>query len=135
MRKAILILIFAAMVISAFAPDKADGIAQADPLTKEELAKQAEEAARDNRLTKAMHAGRVIKNSLRDPDSLKWQTIRTNDDATVLCYVYRARNGFGGMNLEHAAVVGTSISTSAKVWKRNCQDKNLHDVTGARHGI
>lgn len=47
---------------------------------------------------------RYLKSSLRDPDSyesIEWSPLVENDDGTYgLRHTYRARNGFGGMNVE-----------------------------------
>lgn len=132
MLRAILALLFIGIVGSAIFPSK---VVEPAPLSEEaRLAKVAKDA-QDARLLVAMRAGRTIKNSLRDPESLKFQTIAANDDASVVCYIYRAKNGFGGMNLEHAVLVGDKISNSPKIWKKNCSAEQLHDVTNARAGI
>ena len=70
---------------------------------------------------------RSIKASLREPSSVQWEGILRNDDATVVCVTYRARNGFGGMNLEQAAYANGRISTSAAAWNKHCAGKTLTD--------
>lgn len=70
---------------------------------------------------------RSIKASLRDPSSVQWEAILRNEDATVVCVVYRARNGFGGMNVEQVAYANKKLSTSGAVWNKNCANKPLID--------
>ena len=57
---------------------------------------------------------------MREPDSVRWQQVATNDDGTIVCVTYRARNGFGGMNLEHATFAKETISTSNAAWNKHC---------------
>jgi len=57
---------------------------------------------------------------MRDPESVRWQNIFTNDDGTIVCVAYRARNGFGGMNLEHATFANKQISTANAAWNKHC---------------
>ena len=72
---------------------------------------------------------------MRDPDSLKWDQILSNDDGTVVCVTYRGRNGFGGMNFEHAAYTKGAISTTPKAWNKNCAKQSLHDMKYAAFAL
>lgn len=62
--------------------------AERQAAASEALAKAKEELA----FRKTVLAARALKGSLRDPDSLVWESIRANHDATVICMEYRARN-------------------------------------------
>src|SRR5690606_21641937 len=76
-------------------PKSAEQIAaEAEAKAKNDAERAREEAA----FQKTVKVASVVKQSLRDPDSLIWESIRANDDASVICLEYRARNGFGGMN-------------------------------------
>ncbi|WP_156648800.1 hypothetical protein [Massilia sp. Leaf139] len=94
--------------------------------------KAAIKAAAQKRFTATVGVLTSIKSAMRDPDSLKWQDIRANDDGSVVCVVYRARNGFGGMNLEHASFAGKSISTSDASWNKHCANKSLYEMGHAK---
>jgi predicted amidophosphoribosyltransferase len=59
-----------------------------------EQAKHDQEQARGARV---VGAGVFLRDSLRNPDSVVWESIRANDDASIICFEYRAQNGFGGM--------------------------------------
>jgi hypothetical protein len=90
--------------------------------TKEDaLFKQRSEAA----VTDAVS----LKQSLRDPDSLIFEKILANDDGSTVCITYRARNGFGGMNREHAVFAGGPGTTSASAWHKHCEHVMLNNVT------
>jgi hypothetical protein len=70
-----------------------------------------------------------LKQSLRDPDSLVFEKILSNDDGSVVCVSYHARNGFGGMNRDHAVFAGGPGTTSAASWRKHCAHGMLDDVT------
>ncbi len=81
-------------------------------------------------MKKTMLALQAIKKSMRDPDSLKWEDITANDDASVICISYRAKNGFGGMNRDIATVVNDKFHTDKKTWNKHCT-KPMNDMQGA----
>gem|GEM_PF-4634097 len=49
--------------------------------------------------------------------------------------VYRARNGFGGMNVEQAVYANKKISTSSATWNKHCAEKLLTNESKIRHVI
>jgi hypothetical protein len=77
----------------------------------------------------AVADGVSLKQSLRDPDSLVFEKILASDDGNVVCVTYRARNGFGGMNRDHAVFNGGPGTTSAAPWRKHCAHVMLNDVT------
>lgn len=97
-------------------------------LTPEEQAAMLKQTAADeknredesNRRSLAVATAASIKRSLRDPDSLQFDIMRVNGDASVVCAAYRARNGFGGMNREFIVVVKDIASQSAAAWNKHC---------------
>lgn len=95
--------------------------------TPQEKAAKAEE---NKRYSAAAGATKTLRDSMRDPDSLKFESVRVNDDASVICAEYRARNGFGGMNREHIVVTTTRTSQSAADWNKHCI-KPMHDMLWA----
>jgi hypothetical protein len=96
---------------------------------------KAPDPAREARLKRALVVVTLVKTGLRDPDSVSWQHIRANDDASVVCLEYRARNGFGGLNLERTAYVGGRLSNESKAWNKNCAAKKLFDLDYLRHSL
>lgn len=77
-----------------------------------------------------------IKQAMREPDSISWVSVLTSDDASVVCATYRARNGFGGMNIEYATRTKAGISTSIAVWNKHCAtNRTLNDMTYVQRGI
>ena len=73
---------------------------------------------------------------MRDPKSLQVDTLLTSvsGDTAVGCMVYRARNGFGGMNVDRATWVFTNgklffSPNGAALWNKWCANKQMTDRT------
>lgn len=106
-----------------------------DTRTPEQIAEaKARDKADTERTVKAGIVLQSIKVAMRDPASVTWSTIRSNEDGSVVCVEYRARNGFGGMNLEYATYSGGKISTKPAAWNKHCTD-DLYDMSKAAHLI
>jgi hypothetical protein len=113
---------FIALAAASILPHTAQAPIAVD--TKEDaLFKQRSEAAVTDVVS--------LKQSLRDPDSLVFEKILATDDGSTVCITYRARNGFGGMNREHAVFAGGPGTTSASTWNRRCAHVALNDETAA----
>jgi hypothetical protein len=134
MRKILLILLGAGILISAFSSKSPPAAPKApeQPKSAEQL---AADAAKEKRFRKTVLVAQTIKNSLRDPDSLKWSAILANDDGSVVCVEYRARNGFGGMNVEQASYSKGKLSTDPKPWNRYCAKQPLHNMAYVRNAV
>lgn len=94
------------------------------------LAKAREKAYQD-RLGSTMTVLTTIKLSLRDPASVQWLAATSNETGGVVCVSYRAKNGFGGMNVEYAAYGGGAISTDEKHYRQYCDGKSMHNMKSA----
>lgn len=94
----------------------------------------AAKAKRDATFNQTVAAAKAVKQALRDPDSLTWESIRANDDASVICLEYRAKNGFGGMNREFAVFVKGKASQKPEMWNKHCTQP-LTDLSRARHAV
>lgn len=81
-----------------------------------------------NAITPAM-VGLSLKSAARDPDSLVIDHANQNAKQTYVCVEYRAKNGFGGMNREHAVFTNKGGDMSARAWNKRCTTSNLTDVT------
>lgn len=64
-------------------------------------------------------ADAVLK-GLNDPDSLQWDDLYTNENGTLVCAEYRARNGFNGMVRKYLSVTNTKSSDTIPDWNLNC---------------
>lgn len=88
-----------------------------------------EEQAHQARISSVVAAASALKQSLRNPASLTYDKILVSENADTVCIRYRARNGFGDMNREHAAFSRTSGTTSVSAWNRRCAHASLYNVT------
>lgn len=95
--------------------------------TAEEIAQ--EKAANIRKVAGIVAAG-LIKESLRDPDSLKIEAMRVSEDGDIVCAGYRARNGFGGMNYEIAIFTPKGSSHEESDWNEYCT-KPMYDVAAS----
>lgn len=73
---------------------------------------------------------------MRNPDSFKLESAIVTD-ARAVCYEYRAQNGFGGTNVEHAVLAsdGKTLKSESmagfnNLWKKECNNKQGEDYTG-----
>lgn len=79
----------------------------------------------DPHLTRAQAAVVALKASLRDPASFQPASARLLQDGT-LCLVYRAKNGFGGMNVEYMAV--PPAGSAATPFDAACSGRSGRDI-------
>jgi hypothetical protein len=89
----------------------------------------AEDKAQDKRAEMAAVAVASLKNALRDPDSFKLERAFTTMDAKYACILYRARNGFGGMNREHVVFTEAGGDQSARGWNKHCVKGEFSEQT------
>jgi hypothetical protein len=100
-------------------------------LTPEQAATKAKEEAAFQITVLAVKA---VKKALRDPESITWESICANDDASIICIEYRARNGCGGLNKEVAIFTNGKVSQRAETWNKHCT-KPLQNMIHARHAV
>jgi hypothetical protein len=117
-----LIAIFAMAVIN-----RSDTPEEAEARRKIDQEMASDRKINDDRLRMAVVGALRLKEGMRDPDSFVLEDVVASADGTHACYDYRARNGFGGMNREHAfaypalGVVMTSGNKGfAAAWNREC---------------
>ena len=87
------------------------------PKTPEQIAAAA---ADSKRAVAAMTAAALIKKSAREPDSINFSGLRVSEDATVVCAVYKGRNGFGGVSEEYAVYIVGLQSGASDSWNKHC---------------
>lgn len=94
--------------------------------------KRRSENKRSNGILLARAAAATLKTKMREPESFKVAEAILLDDGTV-CMSYRARNGFGGMAVERAAVLpdGSGIATGTAQYNKLCADRAGQDVANA----
>ena len=94
---------------------------------EQKLAQNKQNAA----LQRATSGAIMLKNSMRNPDSFKLESALVINGTGAVCYDYRAQNGFGGINAEHAVLSGdgkqfktSSTEGFSKLWNVECAGKN-----------
>lgn len=102
------------------------------PLTESE---RAAKAAIELRFQKTAIVAAKIKQALREPDSVVWDEILSDDAADTICLQYRARNGFGGMNQEFTVVHNGKASQRTEDWNQRCANRELYDMKRVRYAI
>jgi hypothetical protein len=106
--------------------------AAAPALTAEQQAtKAADDADSNARLDNTVRTLKSVKAGLRDPKSVEWVSALANKDGSVVCITYRARNGFGGMNVEQAAMANQTVSGTSDAWQKHCAESQLYNVKRA----
>ena len=70
---------------------------------------------------RAIGAARALRRSMRNPDSFSVISARAIG-SDLVCFRYRAQNGFGGMNVEEAAVWG-EMPIAGPAFTAEWQDK------------
>jgi len=102
------------------------------PRTAEQI---AQDAAEQRRHLVVAVAAKKLKNAMREPESVEWIDIGTDENAEVVCLRYRARNGFGGMTVETMTITATQAGPDAALWNRHCTRSGLYDMLYVRNGI
>jgi hypothetical protein len=81
---------------------------------------QAKRDAANNRILATHRLVDVVKETLRDPSSMEVDKRGYNLTNDAVCLKYRARNGFGGMNVAYAIYHDGKIHQTASGWDRFC---------------
>lgn len=90
-----------------------------------QLVTKQENTPEDMRNAKvALYSGAIKANS-RDPKSIEWISIRGNQDGSIICFKYRGRNGFGGVNVENLVIANDKTST---VWNSHCHEEGVEEI-------
>lgn len=140
----LVIFVVAAMVIGNWQQrqKEREGEAIKSAMTPEQRAAAdraaAAEAAQKTRkeagFRKVVAALLAIRDANRNPSSVTWDSIRANDDASLICIEYRGQNGFGGMNKEFVVFVKDAPSQKVAMWNKHCLQP-LSDVIHARQAL
>lgn len=116
------------------APPQREQTAAPQPDPDVEAARTAAKQKEELAFQKTTLFAASLKKSLRDPESLVLESVRANDDATIICIEYRARNGFGGMNRELAIYANRKVSQEPKFWNTYCT-KPLNNMKHVKYAL
>jgi hypothetical protein len=116
----ILVAIFIGVSVASVSTSNNVPAAQTDKKTEGDKKK-------DGRITMAALGAQQIKRSMRDPDSFKLTSVLIIDKTGAVCYEYRGRNGFNGMNFGQAVFSANSrvfktneMAGFSKAWNKEC---------------
>lgn len=71
----------------------------------------------------------AILKRLNDPDSVRWDTELSDDEATVVCVTFGAKNAFGAMMRRHTVYRAGRLSDTAADWNARCANRRLNDLS------
>lgn len=88
---------------------------------EEDAKKEAERLAQRVRLRAISSTQDALEASLRDPESVRYDQKSINMDNGAICFVYRAKNGFGGYSRESLVIYsGKTYQNDSRAYKRLC---------------
>jgi hypothetical protein len=95
----------------------------------------AADKAYSERLEVAIAGAKRLKQAMRDPESLTLETAMLIGKGDAVCYEYRSRNGFNGMNKGQAVLLPETGQFYASeqagfhaAWNKACGGKSGRDV-------
>ncbi len=106
--------------IAQLSIDRENKIKKENETKIEEAKQELETAAKNARLYALSFGETAIKESLRDPDSIQWKWKAVNLDNGALCYLYRAKNGFGGYTEDGTVIHKGKAYSSTAQWNKLC---------------
>lgn len=122
--KIVVVIIGIAIVINI--ASKSGGESKTDPEADGRAA--AAKRLADQRVQRAGIAATAIKQTLRDPESVRWEQIFTSENGDLVCIEYRAKNGFGGYEGALMVLDGKDVFTAAKDWESRCVGRAVFDT-------
>lgn len=121
------------------APETSEQLVERNKRNEEIQKEIAENKQKDDEaIQKATIGAIALKKAMRDPESFKLESALVINGTGAVCYDYRARNGFGGVNVGHAVLSsdGKRFKTNAedgftKLWNKECVNKTGKEVATA----
>jgi hypothetical protein len=81
-------------------------------------------------MQRAVNGAITLKKTMRDPESFQLESTLLIEGTGAVCYEYRARNGFGGLNAGKAVVSGDGKQFKTRemdgfhgLWNKECAGK------------
>lgn len=96
-------------------------IAQNNKPAEQVSRESKEKDAEVRRFAAATVAEEAVKRAVRDPDSVRFNQMRVNADGSIVCAEFRAKNGFGGMEIERLVWVNGNPLRGDQAWLDNCR--------------
>jgi hypothetical protein len=106
---------------------KNDQLKERLQLLKADSAAAADKKKEDDAVRKSILGVIMLKKSMRDPDNFKLESALVIDATSTVCYEYRAKNGFGGVNVGRAVFAKTFKTSKmegfSRRWNKQCAGK------------
>lgn len=81
-----------------------------------------------NRIRVARAVAQAIRDSAREPDSIVFNSLRTDEKANIVCAEFRGRNGFGGYSRQFVIVTPQkTYQDNIAQWNKHCSGE-LYDI-------
>jgi hypothetical protein len=123
----LLLLFLGGLLLSALNDPSGSSNNASPPETAEQRAVREKQ---DKAMARATVGAKILKKAMRDPDSFKLESALVIDKTDAVCYEYRAKNGFGGVNLGKAVLAsdGSTFKTDdmsgfSQLWNKECANK------------
>lgn len=116
---------------AAAAAEAAASQPPSQPAPASKSAKAPEASQHDAQVADAASAVRVLPQEMRNPESFKLVRVLAMKSKTE-CIDYRAQNGFGGLNVEHAVAKEGHYAVGPggqDIWAQYCAGKRGTDIT------
>lgn len=102
-------------------------VAAPAPLSAAEIPnKKIKEQNESSRMLGILIVKKTLKDSLRDPTSLVYESYLTSEDGRLHCVNYRAKNGFGGYGKEFIVMEDGKASQKKSDWNKKCAKKEMY---------
>ena len=105
-------------------------ITEAAPPKPETYAQRVARTKRERAAQRAMSGAIALKKMMRDPESFKLESALVMESTGGVCYEYRSKNGFGGVNAGQAVLSADlkNFKTSedhgfATLWDKECANR------------
>jgi hypothetical protein len=91
----------------------------------------------DAMIAKAANVAIKLKGAMRDPDSFRLSSVLVIYPTNAICYEYRARNGFGGMDVGEAVLSPKGIFRANEMdgfhalWRSECSGRRGREEVDA----
>jgi hypothetical protein len=77
----------------------------------------------------------TLKESMENPNSLIWETILSDDDASVICIEYRVKDSRGEYSREYITYIEGKASEAPEDWNKHCAGKKLNDMIRVKDAV
>ena len=77
---------------------------------------------------RATAAALLLRTRIENPDSMKLESVQSNEDGSVLCFQYSEKDKLGKLKKSKASFVDGELDKSDAGWKLFCSGKNMRSV-------